>query len=208
MQGIVFGQREFEAALHFGDGLGGGVLELVLVQGEELGTGSGVAGEGQGEAGGCGGEDGLGGSGQRLGQAAAEGIKEGLGGGVDGAGLRGDVKRERQVGFAGDADFAADEPVDVGAEVGFAGGLEGVGEGDGKEDFVFVAEIHEWAEGQAAGRGELHGAGGDAGGEVPVDGGGFAGVAGVAPVDVPAFIQFEVQADEGRGSGLQGGLEG
>ena len=78
-------------------------------------------------------------------------------------------------------------------------GLSGVrgGELDGEGDFVFVAEVHERAEGEAAGDGELHGAGGDAVGEGPGDFGRLAGVAGVDPVDVPVLFEGEDEAEPG-----------
>ncbi len=93
----------------------------------------------------------------------------------------------------------------MGGEGGVAGGgVEDAARdvhGDGEDDFVLVAEVHEGAEGQTFGRGELEGVGGDAGGEMPVDFGGLAGVAGVDPVDVPAGLHLEVEAG---GEGLAG----
>ena len=73
----------------------------------------------------------------------------------------------------------------AGLEVGCGGELDGEG------DLVFVAEVHKRAEGQAAGDGKLHGTGGDAVGEGPVDFGRLAGVAGVDPVDVPVLFERE-----------------
>ena len=111
------------------------------------------------------------------------------------------------MGFAGDADLAADEPVDDGVEVDGAG-LDGAGGGelDGEGYFVFVAEVHERAEGETAGDGKLHGAGGDAVGEGPGDFGRLAGVAGVDPVDVPVLFEGEDEAGlEGAAGGDAGG---
>ena len=110
------------------------------------------------------------------------------------------------MGFAGDADLAADEPVDDGVEMDGAG-LDGArgGELDGEGDFVFVAEVHERAEREAAGDGKLHGAGGDAVGEGPGDFGRFAGVAGVDPVDVPVLFEREDEADLEGAAGGDGG---
>ncbi len=82
----------------------------------------------------------------------------------------------------------------------------GGGEVDGEGDGVFVAEVHERAEREAAGDGKLHGAGGDAGGEGPGDFGWLAGVAGVEPVDVPVLFEGEDEADlEGSAGGDAGG---
>ena len=107
-----------------------------------------------------------------------------------------DSEVEAEVGFAGDADLAADQPVDDGVEVDGAG-LEsaGCGELDGKGDFILVAEVHERAQGEAAGDGELHGAGGDSVGKGPGDFRGLAGVACVDPVDVPVLLEREDEAD-------------
>ena len=79
---------------------------------------------------------------------------------------------------------------------------------DGEGDLVFVAEVHERAEGQALGDGELHGAGGDAGGQRPGDLGRLAGVAGVDPVDVPVLLEGEDEADLQGSAGGDGGGEG
>ena len=143
---------------------------------------------------------------ERLGDEV-EGFAEGADGLGGSCGCGGDGEVEAEVGFAGDADLAADEPVDHGVEVDGAG-LEGAGGGelDGEGDFVFVAEVHERAEGEAAGDGKLHGAGGDAVGEGPVDLRWLAGVAGVDPVDVPVLFEGEDEADlEGAAGGDAGG---
>src|SRR5580698_7019558 len=66
--------------------------------------------------------------------------------------------------------------------------------GDGEDDFVLIAEVHQGAERETFGRGELECVGGNGGRKVPFRGGGFAGVAGIDPVDVPAFFHFEVEA--------------
>ncbi len=110
---------------------------------------------------------------------------------------RGGRAGEGKVGFAGDADCAADEPGNVGGESRFR--LRGVevrsdAHRDGEDDFVLVTEVHQRAEGQPLGRRELQRIGRDAFGELPGDGGRLAGVAGVDPVDVPALFHAEVQA--------------
>ena len=135
-----------------------------------------------------------------MGKLGLEFCDEGLRGGIDvgaGGGFGPGGAGDGEVGFAGDADFAADEPGDVRGEGGLGCcGMEGGGDvhGDGEDDFVLVAEVHERAERETFGRRELERVGGDAGGEVPFCGGRLAGVAGVDPVDVPAFFQFEVEA--------------
>ncbi len=142
---------------------------------------------------------------QRLGDEG-EGFAERADGlcGRGGAGIDGEV--EAEVGLAGDADLAADEPVDHGVEVDGAGlDVFGGGEQDGKGDLVFVAEVHERAERKTAGDGELHGAGGDAVGERPGDFGWLAGVAGVDPVDVPVLLEREDEADLEGSAGGDGG---
>ena len=152
------------------DRLGGGVGDLVFVEGIELGVGLALAGgEGEDEVGLAAGDGKLCVCWKRLGDQG-EGFAEGADGLGGSGGVGGDGEVEAEVGFAGDADLAADEPVDVGVEVDGAG-LDGAcgGELDGEGDFVFVAEVHERAEGETAGDGELHGAGGDAVGEGPGD---------------------------------------
>ena len=138
----------------------------------------------------------------------SEGFAEGADGlrGSGGGGRDGEV--EAEVGFAGDADLAADEPVDRGVEMDWAG-LDGAGGGelDGKGYFVFVAEVHERAEGETAGDGKLHGAGGDAGGECPGYFGRLAGVAGVDPVDVPVLFEGEDEAGLEGAAGRDAGGE-
>jgi len=47
----------------------------------------------------------------------------------------------------------------------------------------------------------VEGAGGEAGGERPLDGGGLAGVSGVEPVDVPVLLDGEDEADYLRAAG-------
>ncbi len=73
---------------------------------------------------------------------------------------------------------------------------------DGEGDLVFIAEVHERAERKALRRRELHGPGGDAGGQRPGDVGRLAGVAGVDPVDVPVLFDGEDEA------GLEGAADG
>jgi hypothetical protein len=112
------------------------------------------------------------------------------------------------VGFAGNANLAADEPVDDGVEVdGARLQRVGCGELDGEGYFVFIAEVHERAEGEAAGDGELHGTGGDAFGEGPCDFGRLAGVAGVDPVDVPVLFERDDEAGLEGAAGGDGGSE-
>ena len=204
----VFGAVDAEAEA-VGEGLDvlvGGVGDLFLVGGVELGVGLALAGdEGEDEVGFAAGDGELGVGGERRGNQG-EGFAEGADG-LRGSGVRGYGEIEAEVGFAGDADLAADEPVDLGVEVDGAG-FEGAGSGelDGEGDGVFVAEVHERAEREAAGDGKLHRARGDAVGEGPGDLGWFAGVAGVEPVDVPVLFEGEDEADlEGSAGGDAGG---
>ncbi len=78
------------------------------------------------------------------------------------------------------------------------------GQGHGEKHLVLITEVHQRAEREAPGRGKLHGAGGDAVGERPLDARRLARVTGVDPVDVPSFIQGEVQTDSGGAPGLDG----
>ncbi len=110
--------------------------------------------------------------------------------------------------LAGDADFTADEPGDLGVEVdGARLHGRGGGEEDGKGDGIFVAEVHERADGQAAGSGKEHRTGGEAGGQRPVDVRRIASVAGVEPVDVPLLLHGEYQAGLQGAAGSDGGAE-
>ncbi len=120
------------------------------------------------------------------------------------------LQRKGQVGLPGNADFAADQPIDMGRKRGGGGYFERRvrAQGDGKEHLVFVAKIHQRAKRQAAGCGKLHGSGGDARWKRPLDGRRLPGVAGVDPIDVPALIQGEVQAYEVIASGLDRIVEG
>ncbi len=81
------------------------------------------------------------------------------------------------------------------------------GQSHGEKHLILITEIHQRAERQAPGRGKLHGGGGDAVGERPLDAGRLAGVTRIYPVDVPSFIQLEVQADGGAASRLDGILQ-
>ena len=63
-----------------------------------------------------------------------------------------------------------------------------------EDDLVLVAEVHQRAEGQALGRRELHGAGGDACRQRPGETRRLAGVACIEPVDMPVGLELEVQA--------------
>ena len=180
----------------------------VLVERVELGVFFGGAGdEGEDEVLGAAGNSKVHGCGQRLRQLAHRLAKsaDGLPGGAPGR----YVEVEAEQRLAWDADFAADEPVDVGFKMHGTGfdGRRG-GQGDGKGDFVFVAEVHEGAEGKARGRGKLHLAGGEAGRQSPLDGGGVAGVAGVDPVHVPVLFKRDDEADGVGASGRDAGREG
>jgi hypothetical protein len=98
--------------------------------------------------------------------------------------------------------------VDDGVEVGRAR-FDGAcgGELDGEGYFVLVAEVHERAEGETAGNGELHGTCGDAVGEGPGDLWRLAGVAGVDPVDVPVLFEGEDEAGLESAAGSDAGGE-
>ena len=103
------------------DLLGGGVGDLVLVEGIELGVGLALAGgEGEDEVGLAAGDGEFGVGRKRFGDEG-EGFAEGADGLGGGGGVGDDGEVEAEVGFAGDADFAADEPVDDGVEVDGAG---------------------------------------------------------------------------------------
>ncbi len=99
------------------DLLWGGVGDLVLVKGIELGVGLALAGgEGEDEVGLAAGDGKLCVCRRRPGDEC-EGFAEradGLGGS---GGVRGDGEVEAEVGLAGDADLAADEPAYLGVEV-------------------------------------------------------------------------------------------
>jgi hypothetical protein len=62
--------------------------------------------------------------------------------------LSSNLQRERQVGLTWNTDLAANQPIDMGREWGGGGRFEGRvrTQGDGKQDLVFIAKIHQWAE--------------------------------------------------------------
>ena len=102
----------------------------------------------------------------------------------------------------GDADLATDQPGDFGIEMNGTG-RDGWRDRDEDREchLILVAEVHERAERQAAGRGKLYGAGGDAFGKHPGDRGRIAGVAGVDPVDVPVLVERDYEAHLHRTAG-------
>jgi hypothetical protein len=124
-------------------------------------------------------------------------------GGV-GARRGGDGEVEAEAAFFRDADLLADEPGRVGLyREGVAGGEGGRrGEGDRQQDLALVAEIDQRAVGDALRRRPFDRAGGGAFGEVQRDLGRRAGVAGVAPVGVPAGGEAQAEAEA---EGLAGG---
>ncbi len=102
-----------------------------------------------------------------------------------------------EVALSGDADFAANQPGDVGGDRDLLrGGAEIRSDmhGDGEDDFVLVAEVHEGAEGQAPRGRELERIGSNACGEMPLRLRRLAGVAGVDPIHVPAGLHLEIEA--------------
>jgi hypothetical protein len=153
--------------------------------------------QGECEATGSGSKNGLGGGWKWLRQEAVEAIEQHLPGRVDRTFLPCNLQRNGQVRLAGDANLTAHQPIDVSTELSSGGRFQrGIGaQGHGEEDFIFVAKIHQRAKRQAARCGKLHGSGGDAGWERPLDARRLARVACVDPVDVPAFVQGEVQSN-------------
>ena len=75
---FVLFERDLQAPVHFADRLRRGIQDLVLIQGEKLGGGGGVAGKGDRKASGSRSEDSLSRGWQRLRQKAAEVIEERL----------------------------------------------------------------------------------------------------------------------------------
>ncbi len=151
----------------------------------------------------------MGGGRKRLWQAASKAVEERLPARI-GRSLRArNLQRNRQVGLARNANLAAHQPIDMGTELGSGRCFErGVGaQGYGEKHFILVPKIHKRAERQPAGRRKLHGAGGDAGWEHPFNARWLAGVTCIDPIDVPALVQGEVQADLCLASGLNGALE-
>lgn len=114
------------------------------------------------------------------------------------------MKGER--GFAGDAAFTADQPADICRKNSRTSDLECRRDFhvDGVENFVGIAEVHQWPERQALGRGILHRTGGDSLRQLPFDRWRFAGIAGIDPVDMPVVIEDEVQARLKAGAGSDG----
>jgi hypothetical protein len=188
----------------------GRVDDEVLIVGVEFGVlvalGSGQVGEGEDELLGAAVDGDVGAGGERLRQQG-EGLAERSHGLRYGRG-RADDEIQTEVRLAGDADLAADEPVDGGVNVDGAG-LDGGrgGEGDREGGGVLVAEVHQGAEREAAGHGKLQGSGGDAGGQGPFDVGRLTGVAGVVPIDVPLLFHGEDEASLQGSAGGDGGAE-
>ena len=142
---------------------------------------------------------------ERLGQVGEVVVEEPRDGHV-GLGLAGgDRQRELELGVAGHADFAAHEPVGLGIQRdGRAGGQVG-GRGDfGEKEYgAFIAVAGHIAAGvlHHMRRGPHNRAGGETGGQGPLDRGGIAG-ARVDPVTVPVFIVLELEGDPERLPGL------
>jgi len=170
--------------------LGRGIHNLALIQGEKLSTGLWMSGQGECKAVGICGEHGLGRGRERLRQEVAEAVEERLAAGIGGTFLCRHLQRKDQVRLAGNADLAAHQPINMGWDLDRRRGFQrgAAAQGDGEKHLIFVAKIHQWTEGQAAWCGKLHGACGDAGGEVPLDAWRLPRVSGVDPIDVPAFI--------------------
>ena len=128
-----------------------------------------------------------------------------------GRGARGgDGQGERQARLAGDAFLLAHQPGDIGVEADGSAGSERGGRHDAREQgrLALVAEIHQVRDGDAAGRRPGDGIGGKAGRQLPGNGDGFAEVAGIAPVDVPALLDAQADADPERLAWSDGGRLG
>lgn len=175
------------------------------IEGEEVGVGEvhafhGRTGDRQGDPLTLPGEDsveaGGGGSvGQRLGDGRAPlGVR--LGQAV------GDGKGDGEDGVLGHADVGADQERYGGLQ---GHGLTGPGAGrdhdrHGQQHLVVIAVVHQRAGRLARGGGPDDVARAPPGGQGPDDARGVAGVAGIAPIGVPALVDLLAQSDVGGGA--------
>ena len=117
-------------------------------------------------------------------------------------------QRDGKIAFAGNAFLLADEPfrlrLDFRAD-GRAQPLRGRRDGGEQIDVAAITVGGERAHFVELRRGPLDGAGGEAGREGPLDGGGEACVARVDPVGVPVGVHVEMERDEKRAVGSDGG---
>ena len=206
---LVLLERDDDAVVDPADGLRRGIHDLALVQGEKLSSGLWVSRQGECKTIGIRRKHSLGRRRERLRQEVAEAIEKRLAAGIGGTFLCRHLQWKDQVGPARNADLAAYQPIHMGWYLDRRRDFQrrAGAQGDGEEHLIFVAKIHQGAEGQTAWRGKLHGASGDAGWEGPLDAWRFPRVPGVDPIDVPAFVQGEVKADKLGGSGLDRAVE-
>ena len=103
---------------------------------------------------------------------------------------------ERQARLARYALLLAHQPRDMRSQVDGRAGNNGGGRHDAGEQhrLALIAEIDKVGDGDAAGRRPDDGIGGKARRQRPGNGDRFPGVAGVAPVDVPALLDAQAQA--------------
>ena len=194
----IFFEIEKESRRRGSDGLRRGVVEDVLVFRKKFGLRFTLAGgDGEAEAGGGLLEDGGVGRGEMRRKAIRQLLPDD---GVrrcvqirDASG--GNRSIDFEIGLAGNADLAANEPVDMRFERGRTGHCRVCHvEAEWEQDFVFVAEVHQWPKRQALGRGKLERRRGDSVGQCPMNRWGLAGVARILPVNVPAGFELEVKA--------------
>ena len=120
------------------------------------------------------------------------------------------------VGFAGDADGFANEPGRFGGNGDGRGLDRGRGrDGADEKDLAFVGvDLDVAGFDKAFGEGPADGVGGEAFGDLRIEGGGESGVAGIFPIGVPSGSHAEeeteaegLSGDNGGGVGEEGGFD-
>ena len=151
----------------------------------------------------------------RLGQARQRGINARLPFGIIGAD-RAHRQRQRQIRLFRDADIAAHQPARVCTQRDRCARAQTArrDDFDREKNFAGIAVIHQHIDGDAFGRRELQRAGCEARRQGPRDFGGLAGVAGIAPIGVPALADLLAQNDgeavlrrDGRARGVERGFD-
>src|ERR1700723_3441171 len=92
------------------------------------------------------------------------------------------------------ADLATNQPIQFGVQNSWPR-LHAIGhiQLDRKQNFAFVAEVHQWSQWQAFGRGKLQRSSRDAVWKRPANMRRLTGIAGVLPIDMPAWLELEIE---------------
>ena len=100
--------------------------------------------------------------------------------------------------FAGNADVAADQKMQLSAKDCLGPGVKaGIGaHGNRQQNFMLIAEIHQRSQRQPLRRRKLQIARGDSRRQLPIHSRRFSSVAGIDPINVPARVQYKMQAGQ------------